>query len=79
MQTSGNRSGINSFLFRGENTSLTHSKIKLYEAIKESVPIIDAAIGKIVRLTGGFSVTCNDTAAERELNKFLKTVPVGAG
>lgn len=79
MQTSGNRIGVNSFLFRGENTALTHSKIKLYEAIKESVPIIDAAIGKTVRLTGGFKVSCNDPCAERELNRFLKTVPVGAG
>lgn len=54
-------------------------EIKLYRQIREAVPVVDAAILKIVRLTGGFEVKCTDKAAERELAEFLKTVNVGRG
>ncbi len=52
--------------------------MKIFEAIREAVPIIDAAIGKTVRLAGGFHVVCGSKAAEQRLNRFLTTVPVGA-
>ncbi len=51
---------------------------RLYAALKESVPIIDAAIGKIVRLVGSFHVKCTDAGAEAELERFLRTVQVNA-
>ena len=51
---------------------------EIYAALRESVPIIDAAIGKIVRLCGGFSVSCSDKTAEQMLKRFLCEVPVGA-
>ena len=51
---------------------------RLYDALREAVPIIDAAIEKILRLTGGFLVSCPDEAAERQLNYFLDSVQVGA-
>lgn len=50
---------------------------KLYAAMRESVPIIDAAINKIVRLIGRFSVTCSDKTAENMLKRFLLEVPCG--
>ncbi len=50
---------------------------RLYKALREAVPVIDAAVFKLVRLTGGFSVECNDIQAQRELNTFIETVPVG--
>ena len=51
----------------------------LYRAVREAVPVVDAAIYKMIRLIGGFCVRCEDTAAEKDLNAFLRTVPVGRG
>ena len=51
----------------------------LYQSMRESLPLLDAAIGKLVRLTGGFTVQCADPTAERELTAFLRTVPCGRG
>jgi hypothetical protein len=57
---------------------LTVGERRLYDALREAVPIIDAAIGKILRLVGGFSISCPDRSMERELNRFLQNVQVGA-
>ncbi len=59
------------------STPLRTSNMRLYEAIRSNVPIIDAAIDKIVRLIGGFNVTCSDKSVERELAEFLSNVRVG--
>lgn len=48
----------------------------LYRALREQVPIIDAAIYKLVRLVGGFEVHCAEQGAEAALKEFLKSVPV---
>lgn len=56
---------------------LATPQIKLYYALREAVPVIDAAIFKLVRLTGGFSVKCSDASAQRELDGFIRTVNVG--
>ena len=49
----------------------------MYKALREAIPIIDAAIGKIVRLVGGVQVKCSDKSAEKLLSDFLYTVPTG--
>ena len=51
----------------------------LYEGLREAVPIIDAALQKIVRLTAGFQLRCRDAGAQRYLERFRREVPVGAG
>lgn len=51
--------------------------IRLYKAIREAVPVLDAAVMKLIRLTGGFVAQCNDPRAEAELSEFLRTVNVG--
>ena len=57
-------------------TPLTIGEIRLYETMREAVPVIDAAIQKIVRLTGDFTVTCGDQgAADTILNRFCADVP----
>ena len=58
---------------------LGDNETQVYAAMREAVPIIDAAIGKLVRLTGGFTAACQDTQAERELRRFLLRVNVGRG
>lgn len=50
----------------------------LYDNLRYSVPLIDASICKIVRLTGGFSVTCSDKIYQSLLDDFVENVPVGA-
>ncbi len=57
---------------------LGNGEIPLYRAIREAVPMVDAAIVKLVRLCGGVKVFC-DPAAQEELNRFLECVPTGRG
>ncbi len=51
----------------------------VYEGLREAVPIVDAALQKIVRLTAGVQVTCSHPAGQRYLDRFIREVPVGAG
>lgn len=51
---------------------------RCYHAIREALPLVDAAVAKLVRLTGGFSAACpRNGAAERGLRQFVETVNVG--
>ena len=54
-------------------------EISLYRAIREAVPIVDAAIMKLIRLSGGVSVECKNPKAQKELEDFLRTVDTGRG
>ena len=58
---------------------LQNGEIRLYRAIREAVPLVDAAIGKLIRLCGGLTVTCADSRAQKELDRFLRCVPTGRG
>lgn len=60
-------------------TPLRNGEIRLYRAIREGVPVVDAAIYKLIRMTGGITAICGDPQAERALREFLRTVPVGRG
>ena len=51
----------------------------VYRSIREAIPVIDAAIAKMVRLCGGVSVRCRDESAQAGLEQFLRTVPTGRG
>lgn len=51
--------------------------IQDYRLIRDTLPVVDAAISKIIRLTGGVHVECGDARAQRELAQFLRTVNVG--
>lgn len=50
---------------------------ELYDRLRCAVPVLDAAIMKIVRLTGGFRVVCSDEKYQDQLNRFMENVPVG--
>ncbi len=52
---------------------------RLYRAVRRCVPVVDAAVGKVIRLAGGVQVQCADKGVERELREFLRTVDVGRG
>lgn len=51
---------------------------RLYAALREAVPIIDAGIDKILRLIGTFEIGCGDKSAEYALNSFLQNVKVNS-
>lgn len=50
---------------------------RLYDALREAVPIIDAAVTKTVRLTGGFKVICSDERYQGLVDDFVNCVRVG--
>ena len=52
---------------------------QLYRQMREVIPVLDAAVGKLVRLTGGFSVQCKNAQAQEQLERFLRQMPCGYG
>ena len=56
---------------------LSTPQSRLYYSLREAVPVIDAAIFKIVRLASGFEVKCRNAKAQAALDTFLQSVPVG--
>ncbi len=72
---SNNNFSTNSILGYG---GINEPAINLYKSMRNSIPIIDAAFGKIERLIGGFTFFCDDEKAQRFLNDFSYNVKVGA-
>ncbi len=60
-------------------TPLGTGEARIYRQLREAVPVLDAAVGKLVRLTGGFSVQCKNERAQEKLDSFLKNLPCGYG
>ena len=52
---------------------------RLYQAVREAVPVVDAAVCKLIRLSGGALVFCEDPETEKRLRDFLERVPAGRG
>ena len=52
---------------------------RVYRQLREAVPVLDAAVGKLVRLSGGFQVECKNPQSQRALEDFLRYVPCGRG
>lgn len=51
---------------------------QLYDALRYAVPVVDAALRKIVRLSGGFHFETGDPEADACLRHFAEQVPVNA-
>jgi len=62
-----------------EYVPLQSGETRLYRAVREAVPVVDAAIYKLIRMSGGVGVKCGDRQAEAQLKEFLRTVSVGRG
>lgn len=67
------RGGIIPSLYAGTNTA----QYSLYKGLRESVPVIDAAINKLIRLLGEFTFDCADDLSKAALTEFTQTVRVG--
>jgi len=54
------------------------AQASLYRSLREAVPIIDAAVMRLVRLVGGFSVTaCGSEEVTQRLRDCLEMISVG--
>ena len=60
-------------------TPLGAGEERMYRELREAIPVLDAAVGKLVRLSGGFQVKCRNLEVQQKLNYFLNTVPCGRG
>lgn len=56
---------------------LEHWEKELYDRLRFTIPVIDAAISKIVRLTGGYRVVCEDESVQEMMDRFVYEIPVG--
>lgn len=52
--------------------------MRLYRALRESIPVIDAALDKTVRLTGGFTLKGAGPRETAQLDEFYRNIKVGA-
>ena len=53
------------------------AEYRLYRALREKVPVIDAAIMKLVRLLGEFKIVCENEQSQNAMDDFVSRVPVG--
>ena len=58
---------------------LGNGEERIYRQLREAIPVLDAAVGKLVRLSGGFEVECRSSRAQQALEDFLRNVPCGRG
>ena len=58
---------------------LNRGEMRLYRTIREAVPIVDAAVIKLIRLCGGVSARAEEPAAQAGLEMFLRDVETGRG
>ena len=78
VQTVAKKPVSGSFSQLWSSDALSGAERGLYSALREAVPIIDAAIGKIVRLSGGFRLVTEDRRAQEIADDFLKNVAVNS-
>lgn len=59
-----------------ESDGLTQLALKNYKTIRDSIPIVDAAISKIIRLIGGFKIDTANPIISKRVNNFLDNVVI---
>lgn len=74
-----NSAGMHPFTSLDRYSPQSMAELELYSSLREAVPVIDAALSKIVRLTGDFQVKALDERYQGTLDSFVNTVSVGAG
>ena len=69
--------GRHPFLQMDGYVPLGRGDTALYRAIREAVPVVDAAVCKLVRLCGGLAVACRDPRAQEGMDRFCAASPRG--
>lgn len=72
------KGGTHPFSVLNAYSPLRQTELELYSALREAVPVIDAAVCKLVRLIGSFEVKAVDERFRSPLEKFVQEVPTGA-
>ena len=70
------RSAPDGLLPLSPSAQMLPQEYQLYDALRLAVPVIDAALRKIVRLTGGLRLKAEHPDAQRLLDRFTQSVPV---
>lgn len=78
VQTSLSKANFHPFLELENYSPYQKKQNELYSSLREAVPVVDAAISKLVRLVGTFEVVCEDKGVSKELKHFLQTVKVNS-
>ena len=71
--TAADRGGVIPSLYCG----VSAAQNMLYRELREAVPVIDAAIGKLKRLLGSYRFVCRSKRSQDALTEFAQTVRVG--
>lgn len=79
VQTCATNSYSHPFLSLEGYSPYVTKQFELYKTLREAVPVIDAALLKIVRLIGTFDVECDSKQATESLRRFLSDVAVNNG
>lgn len=74
-----NLNGSHPFESISSYSPMNRVELDLYSSLREAVPIIDAAICKINRLLGTFSVECENKSTKELVDNFFKNVDVCQG
>ena len=73
VQAAGGR--WNSLVGMGMSTNQSLER-RLYRELRERIPVIDAAVSKLIRLIGGFRIKCGSKENEADINAFLADIRV---
>lgn len=76
VQSAVSQSNRHPFMSLDSYSPYSHKELQLYESLREAVPVIDAAISKLVRLLGTFKIECKEKTAQKLLDAFLVDVKV---
>ncbi|MBQ8000809.1 MAG: serine/threonine protein phosphatase [Ruminococcus sp.] len=71
--------GVHPFTSLDRYSPKSYAELELYSTLREAVPVIDAAVCKLVRLVGGFELKAEDMRFQKPLEQFAQSVRVGAG
>lgn len=71
------RSGGEDWRCAAGETRSPAAEAVLYRQLRENVPIIDAAVMRLVRLLGSFQLRCEGEEVQRRLDEFFEMIPVG--
>ena len=50
---------------------------RVYQQMREAIPVLDAAVAKMVRLCGGFQVHCREAEAQRRIRSWFSGCSTG--
>ena len=78
VQTAAGQYNLHPFGYIRNYAPIGNCEKQLFRSLRESVPVIDAAIYKIIRLVGGFKVICDDSEVQSKMNDFLHGVRVNS-